>query len=135
MDNTANKILFVDDDMFLLAAVQRNLRKRFAVDTATGGAAALDVLSRQGPYAVVVADLGMPGMTGAELLRVCRERFPDTVRIMLTGDTEQEEARVAADQAGLFRVLSKPCPADVLIGALEDGVRQHGLTATQRPAS
>jgi DNA-binding NtrC family response regulator len=126
------KILLVDDDVCLLAAMQRNLRKRFPLDTATGGAAALELLARQGPYAVVVADMGMPGMTGAELLRLCLEKFPDTVRIMLTGDVEQEDAVEAVDRARLFKVLSKPCPPDALLGALENGVRQHQLIVSQR---
>jgi DNA-binding NtrC family response regulator len=127
-----DKILFVDDDVCLLAAMQRNLRKRFPLDTAAGGVAALELLARQGPYAVVVADMGMPGMNGAEFLRACREKFPDTVRIMLTGDAEQEDAVEAVNRAQVFQVLNKPCPADALVGALENGLRQYRVVMTQR---
>jgi DNA-binding NtrC family response regulator len=127
-----DKILVVDDDVCLLAAMQRNLRKRFQLDTASGGVAALELMARQGPYAVVVADMGMPGMSGGELLCACREKFPDTVRIMLTGDVEQEDAVAAVERAQVFQVLSKPCPAEALIGALENGLRQHQLSVSQR---
>ena len=127
-----DKILLVDDDLNLLAAMQRNLRRRFQLDTASGGAAALELMTHHGPYAVVVADLGMPGMNGAQFLTLCQERFPDTVRIMFTGDAEQEEAVEAIDRAQLFRTLSKPCPAETLIGSLEAALAQHRLIVAQR---
>jgi len=127
-----DKILFVDDDLNLLAAMQRILRKRFQLDTAPGGVAGLDLLARQGPYAVVVADMGMPGMNGAEFLKACCEKFPYTVRIMLTGDAEQEDALEAVRWAQVLQVLNKPCPADALVGALENGLRQYQLVMTRR---
>jgi CheY-like chemotaxis protein len=122
-----DKILFVDDDPCLLAAAQRVLRKRFSLDTAPNATAGLDLMAQQGPYAVVVADMGMPGMNGADFLRACRNRFPDTVRIMLTGDAEQQDVLEAVIQAELFQVLNKPCPADALTLALENGLQQYRL--------
>jgi len=63
----SNKVLCVDDDPNILAAYQRNLRKQYAIDIALGGDEALTLLERQGPYAVVVADMQMPGMNGIHL--------------------------------------------------------------------
>lgn len=122
-----DKILFVDDDANLLATMRRMLRKQFELDTASSGVAGLDLLTRQGPYAVVVADMGMPGMNGAEFLRACRDEAPESVRIMLTGDSEQEDVMEAVGQSELFRVLNKPCPREELIKALEDGLEQYRL--------
>ena len=87
-----NRILFVDDDPNLLAALSRSLRKLFTFDTALSGAEALQKLDRDGPYAVVVADQTMPGMSGVELLETVRELAPDTVRLMLTGNADQKSA-------------------------------------------
>jgi signal transduction histidine kinase len=127
-----DKILCVDDDVNLLAGIQRNLRKQFRLDTAPGGAEGLELLTRQGPYAVVVADMLMPNMNGVEFLRACREKFPDTVRIMLTGDADQETAVQAVNQGQVFQFLNKPCPPDALARALENGLRQYRLIMTQR---
>lgn len=55
------KILCVDDDAHILAAHQRNLRKQFTIDTALGGSKGLTAIANQGPYAVIVADMQMPG--------------------------------------------------------------------------
>src|ERR1700734_1220655 len=62
------EILFVDDDPGILAGFQRSLRKEFKVDTVEGGAAALALVRSRRPYAVVVADMRMPGMNGVEFL-------------------------------------------------------------------
>lgn len=87
------KVLCVDDNSNVLAAVKRNSRKRFDIDTAEGGEIALAMMDRGGPYAVVVADMQMPGMNGIELPAKMRQKAPDTVRIMLTGNADQRTPR------------------------------------------
>jgi len=127
-----NKILFVDDDPNLLAALQRSLRRLFQFDTALGGPEALHTLDTQGPYAVIVADQSMPGMSGVELLEIVRQRAPDTVRVMLTGNADQQSAVDAVNRGAVFRFLNKPCPPEVLIPALEMALKQYELVHTER---
>jgi len=127
-----NRILFVDDDPNLLAALSRSLRKLFTFDTALGGAEALQKIDRSGPYAVVVADQTMPGMSGVELLETVREVAPDTVRLMLTGNADQKSAVEAVNRGAIFRFLNKPCPPEVLVPALETALKQHELVVTER---
>jgi signal transduction histidine kinase len=127
-----DKILCVDDDLNLLAGIQRNLRRQFRLETAPGGAEGLELLAKQGPYAVVVADMRMPSMNGAEFLRACCEQFPDTVRIMLTGNADQETAVLAVNQGQVFQFLNKPCPPEALARAIDNGLRQYHLVTTQR---
>ena len=62
------KVLCVDDEPNVLEACQRNLRKRFSIDTALGGEPALALLASQGPYAVIVTDMQMPKMGGSQLI-------------------------------------------------------------------
>jgi len=81
--------LIVDDDVRLLEGLRRNLRGRVNVLTATDGSAALEILRDQGPIAVILCDMRMPGMDGIAVLRAARERFPETVRMMLTGNADQ----------------------------------------------
>lgn len=65
----SERILFVDDEKFVLATFRRSLCKNFEVDVAEGGLAALHCCEENGPYAVVISDLKMPHMDGFELLR------------------------------------------------------------------
>lgn len=126
------KILFVDDEPNVLAAFQRQLRKQFNVETALGPIEGLAVLQNHRDYAVVVADMRMPEMNGVEFLAKVKEMAPDIVRMMLTGNADQSTAIDAINQGNIFRFLSKPCPSEALIGALEAGLRQHQLVMAER---
>ena len=127
-----DKVLFVDDDPNLLSACERNLRRKFPIETAEGGEAALEKIATRGPYAVVVADRQMPGMDGIRLLGLVRERAPDTVRIMLTGNADLEAAIQVVNEGNIFRFLTKPCPAEVLSKAVEDGRAQYRLVTAEK---
>jgi response regulator RpfG family c-di-GMP phosphodiesterase len=128
----STKILCVDDDANILAGYQRTLRKQFQLDTALGGEAALALLASQGPYAVIVADMNMPGMNGIQLLMEVRNRAPDTVRFMLTGNADQGTAIAAVNQGHVFQFLTKPCPPETLAHALTTGLEQHRLITAER---
>jgi len=126
------KILCVDDDANVLAGFQRNLRRRFSIDTAVNGQESLNIVRLQGPYAVVVADMHMPGMNGIELLSKIREISPQTVRIMLTGNADQQVAVEAVNKGHIFRFLNKPCTPETLALALEAGLEQHRLITAEK---
>jgi CheY-like chemotaxis protein len=81
---------------------------------------------------VLVSDMRMPGMDGAALLKRARTASPDTTRVLLTGHSDLEHAVAAINDGHAFRFLSKPCPPDILRGALTDGIEQHLLLTGQR---
>jgi response regulator RpfG family c-di-GMP phosphodiesterase len=126
------RILFVDDDPNLLAAFERCFRKKFAFDTATDGAEALQRVQTSGPYAVVVADMSMPNMTGIELLERIQLSSPNTIRLMLTGNADQQTAIDAVNRGAVYRFLSKPCPPDELVGAIEAALKHHEIQRIER---
>jgi response regulator RpfG family c-di-GMP phosphodiesterase len=125
-------ILCVDDDANVLAAHRRQLRGKFAVETALGPEEGLAAVAGRGPYAVVLADMRMPGMNGVEFLCRVRELAPASVRMMLTGDAGQQTAAAAVNEGHIFRFLTKPCPADVLVAALTAGVEQYRLVLAEK---
>lgn len=127
-----SRILWVDDDPNILAAFERSLRRRFQLQLANEGEEALRHLRQSGPFAVVVADMRMPGMNGLELLAKVQEVAPDTVRIMLTGNADQDTAIGAVNQGRVFRFLTKPCAAETLILALNAGLSQYALVTGER---
>lgn len=129
---TNERILCVDDDPVILYAIERDLRSRFPVVTALSGEQALSILQNQGPFGIILADMLMPGMTGVELLAQAQHIAPDTVRVMLTGDEDKQTAVEAINEGRIFRFLSKPCPPDKLIAALNAGIEQYRLIIAER---
>jgi len=126
------KILFVDDEENILLAYARSLRKRFQMDTALGGKEALYRLNNEGPYAVLITDMRMPGMDGVQLLEEVRKRSPETVRLMLTGNSDQQTAMEAVNKGAIFRFLSKPCDSEDLARALTAALEQHRLITVEK---
>lgn len=126
------KILLVDDELNVLQSMQRQLRKRFKVEIAESGAEALEKLKSKGPFTVIVSDMRMPGMDGVQLLSRVKSSYPDTVRIMLTGNADQETASEAVNAGQIFRFLSKPCSTAMLATSLALAVRQHNLLTVEK---
>lgn len=126
------KILLVDDDPNVLSGYVRQLRYRFKVETANGGAEGILKVKDSGPYAVVVSDYRMPLVDGLSFLCAARESSPDTVRIMLTGQAEMQTAIDAINKGGFFRFLIKPCSAEVLTSNIEAALRQYRLVTAEK---
>jgi response regulator RpfG family c-di-GMP phosphodiesterase len=123
--------LCVDDEPRVLEGLVLNLRRHFRVSSASSGQAGLEIVERD-PPAVVVSDMRMPVMDGATFLRGVRERAPDAVRILLTGQTDLDSAIAAVNQGQIFRFLTKPCSPAVLLAALEAAGEQHRLISSER---
>ncbi len=127
-----HRILFVDDDAELVAALRRTMRRKYVVDVAVGPIRALEAVTERGPYAAVVADLRMPGLDGMDFFSRLRRVCPDTARIMLTGYADLPTAMEAVNAAGVFRFLSKPCAEDALEEALAAGVAQYQQATAEK---
>jgi response regulator RpfG family c-di-GMP phosphodiesterase len=126
------RILMVDDDERILSSYHRSLRTAFDLDVALGGAQAMQAVEEHGPYAVVVADMHMPGMNGIQLLEQVQSHAPDTVRVMLTGNADQHTAVEAVNRGRIFRFLNKPCAVPDLSQALEASLEQYRLVTAER---
>lgn len=113
------RILFVDDDQDLLDGLRdalRPYRHRWAMRFVTSGEDALATLDGQS-YDVVISDLRMPGIDGASLLELVRDRCPAAVRIVLSGHAELR--MVARAAAAAHRLIAKPCETDELARVIE----------------
>lgn len=126
------KILFVDDEPAVLQGYQRVLRPDFRMDTAVGGKGGLIVLRANGPYAVVVSDMKMPGMNGIEFLGHVKRIAPNTIRILLTGNADLETAVNAVNEGNIFRFLTKPCAKEKLAETLNASLAQFRLETTEK---
>jgi response regulator RpfG family c-di-GMP phosphodiesterase len=126
------RVLVVDDEPNLLSGLSRSLGDRFDITTANCGAAALEAIKTQGPFAVVVCDMRMPGMDGIEVLHRIAELAPNTVRIMLTGNADQKTAVEAINRGSIFRFFNKPIPMTALGDGIDAGIEQHRLMTAEK---
>lgn len=117
-----DRILFVDDEPAVLDGYKRLLRGNFDIETTLSGDEALAEIEFRGPYPVVVSDMRMPGMNGAQFLAAVRQKWPEMVRMLLTGQTDISIAIEAINEGSVFRFLTKPCEKEVLTDALHAGV-------------
>lgn len=127
-----NKILCVDDEESILRGFQLNLRKDFELHLASNGVEGLEVFDREGGFALVLSDMRMPQMNGATMLSEIKGKDPEVVTVLLTGHTDFESAMAAVNEGSIFRMLSKPCPPEMLIKVLNDGLAQHDLITSKR---
>jgi DNA-binding NtrC family response regulator len=129
-----DRILFVDDEKKVLDGYKRLLHGVFDVETAVGGTQALAELHIFGPYAIVISDMRMPGMNGAEFLAQVRQIAPNTVRMLLTGYKDADEAADAVNKGRIFRYLTKPCKKSDLVLAINLGLEQYRRNVDDRQA-
>ena len=132
MSDSRAKVLCVDDESRVLEGLALHLHRHYEVTLATSGANALILLSREGPFAVVISDMRMPQMDGATFLGRVRLLAPDTVRMVLTGQAQIETAAAAINEGEIFRFLTKPCSADQLLKTTAAAVEQHRLLVAER---
>lgn len=123
----SKRILFVDDEPMLLAGLQRSLRsmrEEWEMAFVTSGAEALQLLEQQ-PFDIIVTDMRMPAMTGAELLEQVKSRFPQCFRIILSGQADQQTILRAVDPTHQY--LAKPCDTTELKRRLTRAFAVRGL--------
>jgi CheY-like chemotaxis protein len=125
-------VLCVDDEPRVLEGVGLHLRKEYDVHVAHSGDEALRKLRELKRVSVLVSDMRMPGMDGATLLAQAMALYPDTTRILLTGEPGRDAAIAAVNRGHIFRFLTKPCAPDQLRNAVEAGVIQSRLMNAER---
>jgi HD-like signal output (HDOD) protein len=108
------RLLFVDDEPMLLQGLRRalhSMRQEWEMNFVESGAAALEALARD-PYVAVITDMRMPLMDGAELLEQVKRRYPDVVRMVLSGQSSKES--VLRSIAPAHQYMAKPCDPEEL---------------------
>lgn len=126
------RILFVDDEVFVLEGYQRLFHDDFKIEIAVGGENALTKITEHGPYAVVVSDMRMPEMDGIQLLSRIKTLSPETIRIMLTGQAGLEAAINAVNEGNIFRFLAKPCNKETMGKTLTAALVQYRLVIAEK---
>ncbi len=108
------KVIFVDDEPNILDSLRRmlrSLRNEYDMHFVAGGHEALELMAQQ-RFDVIVSDMRMPGMDGAQLLEIIQKEHPHTIRIMLTGQADQNS--IYRTVGVVHQFLAKPCAPDQL---------------------
>ncbi len=127
-----SKLLLVDDEPNLTSALVRSLdRSQFDIYTADSAQQGLMILAGN-DIDVVVSDERMPGMTGSQFLSEVRKKWPNTIRMILSGQADLEAAVRAINEGEVFRFLLKPCHPKELQLTILQGLQQKKLVAQSR---
>jgi len=119
------KLLVVDDEPDNLDLLYRTFRRDFKVFKATSGAEALDLLDKKGEMGIIISDQRMPKMNGTEFLSRTVERFPDTIRMVLTGYTDVEDLVSAINSGKVFKYITKPWNPTKLKGVIAQAAETY----------
>jgi putative nucleotidyltransferase with HDIG domain len=125
------RLLFVDDEAMVLSGLRRSLhgmRQQWDMEFVDGGAAALHAMEN-GHFDAVITDMRMPGMDGADLLDQVKQKYPDMVRMILSGQSSREAVYRSISPAHQF--LSKPCDAQELAARLGQAFAMRDLLANE----
>lgn len=125
------RVLFVDDDRFVLDGMRRILRDKYDAEFAEGPEIGLAAL-QSGPFAVVVSDMMMPNMNGAQFLAAAAEIQPEAVQMILSGQADLTSTVAAVNDGNLFRFLTKPVDRDALVVALDAALAQYRLRRAEQ---
>ncbi len=118
--------MLVDDEENILRALTRLLRRDgYRIHTAYSATEGLRVLGEQPDIGVVISDQRMPGMLGSEFLGIVKQRFPRTIRIMLSGYTELESVTQAMCEGAIYKFLTKPWDDDALRAEVKAAFTEH----------
>ena len=127
------KVLIVDDEPTITDTLRDVLsRESYGVFCSASAEKGLEILARE-EIDVVISDEKMPGMLGSEFLSIVRQRYPDTIRMILTGYASLEAAIRAINEWEIYRFFTKPCNVIDLATAVRQALQQKDLRRETQP--
>ncbi len=127
--DTTSTLLFIDDEANILAALKRLFRPfGYNILTAESGAEAIALLEKE-TVDLVISDMRMPQMTGAEVLEQVRNKWPDVVRILLTGYSDIASTMAAINRGEIYRYIAKPWDDKEIVLIVRDALERKYLLA------
>jgi len=116
------QILVVDDEPYNLDLLYRTFFQHYKVLRAENGPEALEILEKSGEVAVIISDQRMPKMSGTEFLSLTAEKYPNSIRIILTGYTDVEDLVEAINSGKVFKYVTKPWDDNEFKALVKQGV-------------
>lgn len=125
-------ILIVDDEADNLQLLKRTLRKDYNILSATNGKEALDIVEKHGyEIALILSDQRMPVMSGTEFLSNTMKKYPNIIKMLLTGYSDIDAMVEGVNSCNLFQYLSKPFEPEDLKFTIQGGINAFELTVSK----
>jgi two-component system probable response regulator PhcQ len=125
-------VLIVDDQELIRDLLEEALkREHYSVLSAASAEQALALLESH-PVDVVISDEVMPGMAGSDFLAIVRRKYPETIRMILTGRARLDSAIKAINEGEVYRFFTKPCNIVDLMVSIKQGLNQKELERENR---
>ena len=133
MNNNAQDkhLLVIDDEVEITKSIFRQFRRKYKVYTATNSNEALDIMESN-PIQVVVSDQRMPGMTGVDFFSKIKNKYPDALKMILTGYSDIEAVIGAINEGQVFRYLTKPWNPVELEMAVDEAFDKYDLISSNK---
>lgn len=127
MEKETYAILCIDDEESILKTLNRLLRREgYKIHTATSGEEGLEILGKE-KIDLILCDQRMPKMNGFEVLRIARKKYPETMRIMLSGYSDFDNLVKTINEGEIFRFLSKPWDMEELKNVIRSALEQKEI--------
>ncbi|MGM0647736.1 MAG: ATP-binding protein [Bacteroidota bacterium] len=124
-------LLIIDDEIDITKSLFRQFRRKYNVHTATNGNEALGIMEEQ-PIQVVLSDQRMPGMTGVDFFNRIKDKYPDALKLILTGYSDIEAVVGAINEGQVFRYLTKPWSPAELDLAVKEAFEKYELITNNK---
>ena len=125
------RVLYVDDEINNLIGFKGNFRQHYEVFTASSAKEGMEVLEKEEVH-VVVADQRMPKVSGVEFLKSIIEKYPEPVRVLLSGYTDMEAVVEAVNKAHIYRHIGKPVKEEEIAEAIDESYRHYSSNREQK---
>ena len=129
------KILFVDDDEKFLNLYEKKFSNKYEIHTAKDAKSAIKMLNHNDSFAVIIADMFMPEINGIEFLEKVKDKSPDSIRIIITGECNLDIAIQAINRGNVFHFLTKPCTKEEIKSILDSGIEKYKETVSLKRKS
>lgn len=128
---TEKHLLIIDDEIDITKSLFRQFRRKYKVHTATNGNEALQIMEEQ-PIQVVLSDQRMPGMTGVDFFSRIKDKYPEALKMILTGYSDIEAVVGAINEGQVFRYLTKPWRPEELDAAVKEAFEKYELITNNK---
>ena len=117
-------VLFVDDDENILSAFKRNLNGKYKVCIASDVTEAIKLL-KENSFPIIISDMKMPKINGADFLNIVQAHSPNSIRILLSGESTRDDIIKCINECHIYKFLSKPCPPSLLEETIKEAYKKY----------
>lgn len=126
-----HNLLIIDDELEITKSLERQFRRKYNVFTTTNAIEGLEIMEKE-HIQVVLSDQRMPGMTGVDFFSKIKDKYPDALKLILTGYADIEAVIGAINEGQVFRYVTKPWNPDELDAIIKEAFEKHELITSNR---